>query len=295
MKTLIVLGGPTASGKTDIAIEVAKHFYTEILSADSRQCFKELSIGVAIPSDEQLREIKHHFIHSHSIHNEMSAGIFEQYGLSVLDSIFQKNDFAVCVGGTGLYLRALTKGIDKMPEINQNIEKEILYQYNKNGIEWLQQEIKIQDSLFYKKGEIQNPHRALRALIFKLSIGQSILNFQTQKDATRPFQIKYFALQLEREILYSRINKRVELMMASGLLAEVEPLLPFQHLKALQTVGYQEFFSFFNQNCTLEESIDKVKQHTRNYAKRQITWFKNQENYQWVAPNYQNIINALQL
>ncbi|MBK6818378.1 MAG: tRNA (adenosine(37)-N6)-dimethylallyltransferase MiaA [Bacteroidetes bacterium] len=308
LKTLIVIGGATASGKTATAISLAKHFNTSILSADSRQCFREMNIGVAKPSREELMEVKHHFIDSHSIQDEMSAGIYEKYGLQTLASIFQTNDYAVCVGGTGLYLKALCEGIDEMPAINKDIEDHVHTDYQSKGLSWLQQEVAIKDPLFFQQGEQQNPHRLLRALVFKLSTGTSILTYRTQQIKQRAFAIQYFALDMPRELLYQRINDRVDQMILAGLVEEVSNLSSFKHLKSLQTVGYAELFDYLNQSISLELAIEKIKQHTRNYAKRQITWFKHQHQYQWISSNndnkkmstinvpdayYENIIHAL--
>ncbi len=294
MKTLIVIGGATASGKTDIAIEIAKHFHTEILSADSRQCYREMNIGVAKPDTHQLNEVKHFFVNSHSIHEEVSAGEYERYGQNILEGIFQKSDFAVCVGGTGLYIKALCEGIDDMPPVNKKIDIEVNINYQLHGIRWLQEEMVKHDPFFFEQGENQNPNRMIRALVFKLSTGESILKYRKKTIKKRDFAIKYFALGMPREKLYERINMRVDNMMADGLEEEVKSLIAYKHLKPLQTVGYTELFDYFEHKISsLPEAVEKIKQHTRNYAKRQITWFKHQNDYIWVQPNYENIIQAL--
>lgn len=293
MKTLIVIGGATASGKTDLAIEVAQYFNTKILSADSRQCYREMNIGVAKPSEAQLQKIPHFFINSHSIHEEVSAGSYERYGLNILNQIFEDHDYAVCVGGSGLYLKALCEGIDEMPEVNEEIAKSVEEQYSKQGISWLQSEIRKHDFAFFQEGEIQNPNRLIRALVFKLSSGESILHFRKKQAKPRNFLIKYFAIQMDRDLLYARINARVDQMMADGLEMEARSLWEYKNLKPLQTVGYSELFDFFEAKCSLEQAKDKIKQHSRNYAKRQITWFKNQQQYHAVTANYENIIDAI--
>lgn len=293
MKTLIVIGGATASGKTDIAVAIAKYFGTEILSADSRQCYRELDIGVAKPDASQLSNVKHFFINSHSIHEEVSAGEYERYGLDVLSAIFQKNNFAVCVGGTGLYIKALCEGIDDMPPINKEIDVEVNANYKLHGIIWLQKEIAAHDQLFFEQGENQNPNRMIRALVFKLSTGESILKYRKKKIKHRDFDIKYFALDMAREKLYERINIRVDKMIVDGLEDEVKSLVAYKHLKPLHTVGYTELFDYLEEKISFPTAVEKIKQHTRNYAKRQITWFKHQHNYTWVHPNYENIIQAL--
>jgi tRNA dimethylallyltransferase len=273
-KKLIVIAGPTASGKTITAIKIAQFLNTEIISADSRQCYQELNIGVARPSISELNLIPHHFINCISIHQQFNAGNYEKYALQCLDEIFNKNNFAVCVGGTGLYIKALCQGIDTMPMIDEKINQLIIQQYQLNGLSWLQNEIKIADPEFYKKGELQNPHRLIRALVFIKSHHQSILSFQTQQKIVRNFDIEYYVIKTDKENLYQQINRRVDTMMELGLAQEVQNLIPFQTLNSLNTVGYKELFKYFNNECALQESIDKIKQHSRNYAKRQITWFK---------------------
>lgn len=293
MKTLIVIGGATASGKTAVSIQLARHFHTEILSADSRQCYRELNIGVAKPTQQQLQEVPHHFINSHSIEEDVSAGVYERYGLEILKGIFEKNDYAICVGGTGLYIKALCEGIDEMPAVNRVIEQEILTHYETLGLEWLQNEVKQSDKAFFESSENMNPNRLLRALIFIRSTGQSIRSFRKHTGKPRNFAIQYFAIDLPREDLYEKINTRVDEMMTAGLLEEVVSLVGQKHLRALQTVGYAELFAHLQGTYTLAEAVSKIKQHTRNYAKRQITWFRHQSDFQLIAPDYENIIKAL--
>lgn len=281
-KTLIVIGGPTAVGKTSLAIEFALYYNTEILSADSRQCYRELNIGVAKPSADELQKVKHHFIHSHSIHDEVSAGVYETYALNCLQSLFEKKNVVIAVGGTGLYLKALCEGIDPMPPLKPSIVAEIEKSYQEFGVTWIQKQLKLKDPKAYASIDVHNPHRILRALCFIESSGKSIVDFQSHSAKERPFAIKKFALQMDREKLYERINKRVDHMMSAGLLNEVKSLVPFQHLKSLETVGYSELFRYLNKECSLDYAVDKIKQHSRNYAKRQLTWFRNQSDYIWV-------------
>ncbi|HOZ51235.1 MAG TPA: tRNA (adenosine(37)-N6)-dimethylallyltransferase MiaA [Chitinophagaceae bacterium] len=283
MKKLIVIAGPTASGKTDLAIQIAQYFQTEIISADSRQCYKELKIGVAKPSDEQLNKVHHYFINSHSILDDVSVGLYEKYALDSLQEIFIKNDIAVCVGGTGLYIKALCEGIDTMPPIDEKIIDQIELNYSTKGIKWLQDEIKIKDELFFHEGEMSNPARMIRALSFMEGIGESILQFRKKEIKKRDFEIHSYAIEIERGILYQRINDRVDFMIKIGLEDEVRSLLNYQTLKSLNTVGYSELFKYFNHEFNLNEAIEKIKQHSRNYAKRQITWFKNQGNYKIIS------------
>ena len=273
-KTCIVISGPTAVGKTDHAIEIAKKYNTQIISADSRQCYKELNIGVAKPSLEQLKSVQHYFINSHSIHDDVNVKVFEQYALDAINKIFETNDVAVMVGGTGLYIKAFSDGIDDVPLVNENIRDKITKAYNKKGIEWLQIEIKNTDPLYFASGEMQNPQRMMRALEVKLSTGNSIVYFQSGKKIARDFEIKKINLEIPRDELYERINKRVDIMMNAGLLREAERLFSYRHLNALQTVGYKELFDFMEGKISLDKAIDDIKKNTRHFAKRQITWFK---------------------
>lgn len=274
MKTCLIVAGPTASGKTNVAIELAKLFNTEIISADSRQCFKELNIGVAKPSAEQLQEVPHHFINSHSINDTINAAYFETYAMAAIEKIFEKSDVAVMVGGTGLYIKAFCEGVDMIPPIPPPLRQSILDQYVKKGLRWLQNELKENDPAWYATGEIKNPQRMMRALEVKLASGKSILDFQKGEKAVRNFRIVKTALDLPREQLYANINKRVDMMMDAGLAEEVRALIPYKKRNALQTVGYTELFDYFAQTITLEKAVEEIKKNTRHYAKRQVTWFK---------------------
>lgn len=273
-KTCIIISGPTAVGKTSYGIELALKYNTQIISADSRQCFKELNIGVAKPSQEQLEKVKHYFINSHSIHEEVNSKIFEDYALKRANEIFENNDNAILVGGTGLYIKAFSEGLDEIPAIDENIRKEINELYNNHGLPWLKHEIEMKDNLFFLTGEMQNPQRMLRALEVKLTTGKSILDFQTRKKVQRDFAIKNVVLELSREQLYTNINNRVNQMMEAGLLQEAEKLFQYRHLNALQTVGYKELFDYMEGKISLPEAIEEIKKNTRHYAKRQVTWFK---------------------
>jgi|694.fasta_scaffold49734_3 tRNA dimethylallyltransferase len=279
MKKIIVIGGATASGKTAMSIALAKYYNTEILSADSRQCFREMKIGTAAPNEEELYSTTHHFVQSHSIHDDINAGMYERYALELLSTLFLKLDIVIVVGGTGLYLKSLCDGIDEMPPINKEIERDTVTQYKLNGIEWLQAEITKNDVEFYQHGEMQNPHRMLRALIFAKTHNQSILNFRRRETKYRNFEIARYTINVPRDILYQRINDRVDKMIEDGLVDEAIQLIDYQQNKNLNTVGYQEIFNFLNQTYSLEKAIELIKQHTRNYAKRQMTWFKNQGDY----------------
>jgi tRNA dimethylallyltransferase len=273
-KTCIIITGPTAVGKTAYAIDLALKFNTQIISADSRQCFKELNIGVAKPSKEQLQKVKHYFISTHSIHEKVNAKIFEEYALRSVDEIFKNNNVAIMVGGTGLYIKAFCEGFDDIPETDEVIRKKLNEQYLNKGIQWLHDEIKLHDPQYFLKGEIQNPQRMLRALEVKLSTGKSILSFHLQKKIKRGFDIKTILLDLPREQLYNNINLRVDQMIQDGLVKEAEDLFHFLHLNALQTVGYNELFSYFEGKISLANAIEEIKKNTRHYAKRQITWLR---------------------
>lgn len=284
MNRVIIIAGPTASGKTDIALQLAAHFNTEIISADSRQCYRELNIGVAKPSPEELAKTQHYFINSHSITDNISAADFEKYALESADKIFQKNNTAIMCGGTGLYIKAFCEGLDAIPETDPAIKKNIANAFAEHGITWLQHTIETEDSLFFAKGEIQNPHRLMRALEVKRSTGASIVELQTKIKKERSFEIIKIGLELPRQILYDRINDRVETMMKQGLEEEARGLFSQRSLNALQTVGYRELFDYFEGKLSLSQAVDLIKQNTRHYAKRQVTWFKKDEEVKWVKP-----------
>jgi tRNA dimethylallyltransferase len=294
VKTAIIIAGPTAVGKTRFAINAAKYFHTEIISADSRQCYKELKIGVARPSDEELAEVPHHFIATHSIHDEVTAAVFTNYALQKAEEIFRRSDYVVIAGGTGLYLKAFCEGLDEIPSIPDQLRDEIRGNYEANGLSWLQEEVKSADPLFFEKGERDNPHRLLRALEIVKHTGRSILDFRTGNVLTRDFNILKTALTLPRETLYERINHRVDSMIENGLLKEAEDLFAWKDLKALQTVGYSELFDFMEGRCNYETAVSEIKKHSRHYAKRQLTWFRHQY-YYWLDAGTSTIKNLEQL
>jgi tRNA dimethylallyltransferase len=292
-KTCIIIVGPTAVGKTAIAIQAAQHFSTAIISCDSRQCFKELNIGVAKPSAEELKLVNHYFINSHSIHETVNAALFESYALEKVNLIFQKHHVAVMVGGTGLYVKAFCDGIDEVPQVDENIREKINKKYQQEGLAWLQQEVKENDPVYFSKGEIQNPHRLLRALEVKLGTGKSITAFQTKQRKPRDFNIIKIGLELPRQELIERINRRVDIMMEEGLLEEVKSLVSYQYLNALQTVGYRELFSYLNGEISLEDAVTSIKINTRQYAKRQMTWFKKEVEMNWCKPDWNEVLQKL--
>lgn len=283
-KTVIIICGPTASGKTGIAIQLAKKFNTEIISADSRQCFNELKIGVARPSDEELKEVKHHFIASHSINENVTAALFEQYALDIANKIFQKNDVMIMAGGTGLYIKAFCEGLDEIPAADPAIREKIMVEYEEHGLLWLQDELKKSDPEFFVVGEIQNPQRMMRALEVKQSTGKSILSFRNKTKIKRDFNIVKIGMNLERDVLHQNISERVDMMIKDGLVDEVKSLEGFRYLNALQTVGYSEIFDFLDEKISLIEAINKIKKNTRQYAKRQLTWFRKDKEINWIKP-----------
>lgn len=281
-KTVIIIVGPTAVGKTAAAIQLAKSLHTKIISADSRQCFKELNIGVAKPSHQELQSVHHYFINSHSIHEEVNAALFEELALQWTGEIFRTLDSVVMVGGTGLYIKAFCEGLDTIPAIDPGIREQVQAQYEQTGITWLQEQVQKNDPEFYTTGEKQNPQRLMRALEVKLSTGYSILSFRTRQKKERPFHIKKIGLHLPKEQLYLRIHERVDRIMEQGLLAEVKGLMHYKDLKALQTVGYSELFDHLEGKTSLQQAVEEIKKNTRRYAKRQMTWFRKDPSIQWI-------------
>ena len=288
-----VICGPTAVGKTAIAIALAKHLRTSIVSADSRQCYTEMSIGTAKPSPKELAEVKHYFINEFPVTESLSAADYEKLALGYLDEIFKTSGTAVVCGGTGLYIKALCEGLDEMPEADEEMSAEIIEQYKLGGMEWLREAVENEDPAFYESSESENPARLIRALIFKRSTGESILEYRTGEKKPRHFQIVKIGIELPREILYERINKRVDIMMEQGLLDEAKGLYPHKHLKNLQTVGYVELFDYLDGKYSLQEAIAKIKQHTRNYAKRQLTWFRKDQEVKWLNAGDKDIISKI--
>ena len=292
---LICVIGPTAIGKTNLAIEIAKHFSTEIISADSRQFYKEMAIGTAVPSMEELAEVKHHFIQNRSIFEEYSVGDFERDAISLLDSLFESQDIAVLVGGSGLYVDAVVKGLDKFPEVPINVIEELKVEFELNGIEKLQKELLKKDPDYYYKVDLKNHHRIIRALGVCRSQKTPYSSFLNADKEPRKFNTIYIGLTADREIIYNRINMRVDIMMKEGLENEVRELLQYKNLNALQTVGYRELFSYFEGNYSKEIAIEEIKKNTRRFAKRQGTWFRKNEAINWFdfKTNPSEIINYI--
>lgn len=280
-KTVIIICGPTAVGKTSFAIKLAQHLHTQIVSADSRQCYKELNIGVAKPSVQQLKSVHHYFISTYSVTENVNAANFEQDALNATNQIFESSDYAVMVGGTGLYLKAFEQGLDEMPVIDESIRKEISQQYQLNGLGWLQSQVQQYDPEFWQVAEQKNPHRLIRALEVKLSTQTSILHLRKGQPKTRPFGIVKVGLELPRPELHHNINTRVDEMMNEGLLNEVKNLYAYRNLQALQTVGYKELFAYLDGETNLDQATEAIKINTRHYAKRQLTWFKKDPEITW--------------
>jgi tRNA dimethylallyltransferase len=283
-KTLIVIGGPTASGKTAAAIALAKQFDTEIISADARQFYRQMSIGTAKPTPEELAAVPHHLVGHLDVWQPYNAGAFERDALKTLDEIFAKKDFAIAVGGSGLYLRTLCFGIDNMPAVPAEIRERTDALLQEKGLPFLLEELQRYDAAYYNEVDKANPARVKRAMEIIYATGQPYSSFRKKQAVERPFRSVWIGLDLPREQLYERINCRVELMMEQGLEEEVRALVPYRECNALKTVGYTEIFDYLDGKITLDEAVLLIQQHTRNYAKRQLTWFRR-EPVQWFAPD----------
>jgi len=281
-KVLLVVVGPTAIGKTALGIQLAKYFDTEILSADSRQFFKEMEIGTAVPSQEELAQVPHHFIQHKSIFDPYSVGDFEKEAIDFLNELFQQKDTVIMVGGSGLYVDAVVNGLDEFPEVDPRIRAELNQELDKNGLSSLQEELKRKDPSYYKIVDLENPHRLIRALEVCRASGQPFSSFLNRPRPKRPFKTLYIGLEAPREVIYERINQRVDLMMEKGLLDEAQQLYPNQKLNALQTVGYKELFEYLDGHCTLESAVSEIKKNTRRFAKRQLTWLRKNNDILWV-------------
>jgi tRNA dimethylallyltransferase len=280
-KTLISVVGPTAIGKTSLAITLANQYHTEIISADSRQFYKELRIGTAVPSIEELNTAPHHFIQNKSIFNHYSVGDFEKEAMALLASLFETHDKVILVGGSGLYVDAMTKGLDDFPDVPPRFRDELNKTLEKKGIKALQDQLKLLDTDYYNKVDLENPHRLIRALEICLSTGKPYSSFLSKKTIKRPFHTITIGLTADREIIYERINQRVDVMIANGLLEEAQKVYPHKELNALQTVGYRELFNYFDGLWTLDFAISEIKKNTRRFAKRQLTWYKKNRDIMW--------------
>ena len=284
-KYLIVIGGPTASGKTSFAIKLAKHYDTVILSADSRQFFKEMEIGTARPSKEELAVVPHYFIANKSIQEAYSVGDFERDALKTLNQVFQTKDIVVVVGGSGLYIKALCEGLNEFPEVPETIKQQVIEEYQTQGIKFLQTELQQLDPDYYQQVDLQNPHRLMRAISICRASGKPFTYFWKQQNEARPFTPIYLQMHWPRTKLYERINQRVDKMLEAGLEEEVKSLIPYQTHTALQTVGYQEFFDYFRDSISKEEAIELIKRNSRRYAKRQMTWYRRDPHWKLFHPS----------
>lgn len=273
-KKLIVVCGATASGKTDLAVQIAKKHETEVLSADSRQFFKEMSIGTAKPTAEEMSGIVHHFVDNKHIWEDYNAGQYEEDAHKILADIFKKNDYAIMVGGSGLYIRAVCEGFDELPEVSAELRETIAQEFKENGLAPLLAELKAKDFTYFEQVDRQNPVRVMRALEIIRTANMPYSTLRGKPKAQRDFAIEYLMPEWSRAQLYARIDARVDIMMQKGLLEEVEKLLPYKTQNAMQTVGYRELIDFFEGKTTLDFAVDKIKQNSRNYAKRQLTWFR---------------------
>jgi tRNA dimethylallyltransferase len=293
MNKVYVIAGPTAVGKSALAIALAQRLGTAIVSADSRQCYRGMTIGTSKPASAELKAVPHYFIDEFPVTALLTAADYESLALKYLEKIFTTHTTAVVCGGTGLYIKALCDGLDEMPQTDPVIVNHITDEYNLQGLLWLQNAVKKEDSEFYNAGEIQNPARMIRALSFIRTTGSSITQYRTAIKKQRPFRIIKAGLQLPRGQLYDRINERVDKMMADGLLAEVTQLLPYRDLKNLQSVGYSELFDLIDGKCTLPQAVEKIKQHTRNYAKRQLTWFSKDKDIVWFNADDKDVVGKI--
>ena len=289
-KTLIVIVGPTGIGKTNLAISLARQFSTEIISADSRQFFKEMEIGTAKPTAVELSAAPHHFINSHSIKSLFSTGDFEVEAIELINKLFEKHDLLIMVGGSGLYIDAVCKGLDDLPDTDLSIREALNQQLAVEGIEPIKEQLSKYDPEYYAKVDQANPQRMIRGLEFFLSTGTKLSDHFTNSRKVRPFNMLKIGLNMDRAELYDRINQRVDKMVAAGLLDEVKSLQPFRAYNALNTVGYSELFDYLEGKNTLEEAISQIKQNTRRFAKRQLTWFRKDESTAWFEPDQTNAI-----
>ena len=292
-KILIVIAGPTASGKTAFSIEMAKALNTVILSADSRQFYKEMSIGTATPTEEELSQVKHYFVHHISIEDNYDVADYEREALQLLGELFKTHDAVIMTGGSGLFIDAVCNGIDAMPDVELDIREKVQKLFDEGGLIALQNEVQRIDPEYFAIVDQQNPRRLQRALEVCYQTGKTFTSFRNGNAVQRDFNIKKYALLWYRQALIERIDKRVDMMMEKGLLEEAKALYPKRHLNALNTVGYKELFAYFDGQCSLEEAMEQIKIHTRQYAKRQMTWLRKDNSYQWIEANNTLEIDSL--
>lgn len=280
-KRLVVVVGPTGSGKTDLAIALAQHYGAPIVSTDSRQFYRGMPIGTAQPTAQQLRAAEHHFIASHDITQELSCGAYEVEALALLDRLFEQHRTVIAVGGSGLYIKALCEGMDDLPQADPELRAALAEQLREEGVAALAERLRTLDPLYYEQVDRSNPARVVRALEVCLQTGRPFSELRLGRRRERPFDIVKIGIEVPREELYERINRRVDAMMAEGLEAEARALYPYRHLNALRTVGYRELFDFFEGRCSRDEAVEAIKRNTRRYAKRQMTWFRRDGEIRW--------------
>ncbi|MGS2739552.1 tRNA (adenosine(37)-N6)-dimethylallyltransferase MiaA [Sinomicrobium sp. M5D2P17] len=280
-KYLITVVGPTAIGKTVMAIRIAEYFGTVVLSSDSRQFYKEMHIGTAVPSEDELSAVQHYFIQHRSIFEDYSVGDFEREALSLLEELFKTRDVVVMAGGSGLYVNAVLKGLDDFPDVDPSIRQELNERFKREGIQSLAEQLQTLDPVYYKQADVENPHRVMRALEICLGTNKPYSSFLSGKSKKRDFLPVTIGLTAEREIIYNRINRRVDMMMDNGLLREAQSLFPYKQKNALQTVGYKELFEYLQGDCSLETAVLEIKKNTRRFAKRQLTWLRKQDDITW--------------
>ena len=287
---LIILAGPTGIGKTPLAIRLARHLGTEIINADSRQIYREMKVGTAIPSPRQLAEVKHHLVGHRSIHEHYNASLFEQEALQLLKLLFTRHNAVIMAGGSGLYINAVCHGIDDIPAVDPLVREHLNREYLSGGLAGLKSRLLISDPDYYDKADLNNPKRILRALEIIEMTGKPYSSFLTGIAKMRNFKIIRFCLDMPREELHARINQRVDAMMDEGLLEEVRELIPYRHMNALNTVGYKELFDYMDEKLSLNEAVEQIKGHTRQYARRQLTWFRRDKDFLWYAPHDEDAI-----
>lgn len=293
--TLIVIQGPTGIGKSNLSIQIAKHFDTEIISSDSRQIFKELSIGTAVPSAEDLQTVPHHLIHSHSIHDNYNASRYEKDALRIISRLHQKRQTVIMTGGSMLYVDAVCKGIDDQPHVDPEIRETISREFEEKGIGHLRMQLEKLDETYYHQVDLKNHKRLIRAIEVCLMTGKPYSSFRTETTKDRPFQILKIGLNTDREKLYAQINQRVDEMMAKGLEEEAKSIYPFRHLNSLNTVGYKELFAYFDGAINREKAVELIKRNTRHYARKQLTWLRKDEQIHWFEPHQlQEIIHFIE-
>ena len=284
-KNLIIIAGPTAVGKTALSIELAKHYSCHIISADSRQFYKEMSIGTAKPNVEEMQGITHYFIDNISIHDSYNVGQYERDAIECIENLFKEHDTLILVGGSGLYINAVINGVDEFEEIPTEIREQLIKDFEEKGLSFLQEELKSKDEVYYNQVDLNNPQRIMRALEVCIHTKKPYSSFRKKEKKERSFNTINLLINTEREVLYQRINKRVDVMMEQGFLEEVKNLYPNKHLNALNTVGYKELFDFTDGKITLEEAVNLIKQNSRRYAKRQLTWFNHQGDFESFEPS----------